>query len=207
LLPDVFAVIMILRATAILYFLQIGARSQTSIKNVVFLGDSYSSGNDARDSSGCFNYDLQSGFCWRSPTTWGAQVSNMLGASYVNNACSGAKIADVDSQLDAITSKTDLVLLTVGFNDVGFTNIITRCFFLTLRNAAKCQHAIDFAVRYIPTIEADLTTALTKLSHFLNASDSKVILAAYPHFGLNVPFVYNDIIGGGSVEVTNQLRS
>jgi hypothetical protein len=62
-----------MRATAILALHLIGAHSQTSIKNVVLLGDSYSSGAGARDSSGHLNYDVQSGSCFRSPTTWGAQ--------------------------------------------------------------------------------------------------------------------------------------
>jgi lysophospholipase L1-like esterase len=200
--------VIMLRVTWILAFLLVGSHSQASIKNVVLLGDSYSSGNGARDSSGQPNYDLLSGgACLRSPTTWGAQVASFLGASFVNNACSGSVIANIKSRLTAVTSQTDLVLLTIGGNDFGFGNIVTKCFVSLLRVATDCQNAINFAVTYIPTLEANLTTALLTLNPLLNATDSKVILVAYPHITLDVPFVYTDFIGGGSVEITNQIRS
>jgi hypothetical protein len=77
---------------------------------------------------------------------------------------------------------------------------------LAIRSAAKCQNAIDSAVSYVPTLESDLTTVLMKLDPLLNRTGSKVILAAYQHFGLNIPFVLRDIFRGRSVETTNQLR-
>jgi lysophospholipase L1-like esterase len=179
----------------------------TGTKEVVLLGDSYSSGNGARNSQGQMNYDSQSKLCYRSPTTWGAQVSNALGASYVNSACAGSVMSDISSQMLAITLQTDLVLLTIGGNDFGFGNIITKCFLSTNRVAADCQSAINFAVSYVPTLEANLTSTLLKLNPLLNATGSKVVLVAYPFITLDVPFVFNDSTGGGSVELTRQIRS
>jgi GDSL-like Lipase/Acylhydrolase family len=63
---------------------------------VTQLGDSYSSGNGARDVNGAVNY---AGVpeCLRSPTTWGAQATAALPfpTVYVNRACSGGIIADM----------------------------------------------------------------------------------------------------------------
>lgn len=107
-------------------------------EHVVVLGDSYSSGEGAGD------YDDAGGKCHRSPHTyayalWPAdQVTNL--------ACSGAVSGDhlghqVDrgsllhpwpsqrQQLDALDQAPDLVLLTMGGNDVNFSSIIRNCLF------------------------------------------------------------------------------
>jgi hypothetical protein len=63
---------------------------------VTQLGDSYSSGNGARNTNGDVNFAgvLE---CLRSPTTWGAQATAALPLPtvYVNRACSGGIIADM----------------------------------------------------------------------------------------------------------------
>lgn len=68
---------------------------------VVQLGDSFSSGNGARDSAGAVNY---AGVpeCYRSPTTWGALAASALkngktnsSAQYINRACSGGFISQI----------------------------------------------------------------------------------------------------------------
>ena len=72
-------------------------------RKIVVLGDSYASGNGARDSTwtlgstdlSSYNYEGVDG-CFRSPTSWGSQMSEALGASsYVNRACSSGTLAHV----------------------------------------------------------------------------------------------------------------
>jgi lysophospholipase L1-like esterase len=96
------------------------------------LGDSYSSG------VGTGSYTLDSG-CKRSvyayPYVW-TQKHPGTALSFV--ACSGAKTSDVlATQIQAVTSSTSLVTMTIGGNDIGFANLIYQC------TLANCSAALD----------------------------------------------------------------
>ena len=89
----------------------------------VALGDSYSSGTGLqayRDTTTCY----------RSNLAWPVQLSNSIAAKqgkavkFTFPACSGAKTADVRAnQLSQVTSKADLVTMTIGGNDLGFSTV------------------------------------------------------------------------------------
>jgi lysophospholipase L1-like esterase len=118
----------------------LGGQLFRDAEHVIVLGDSYSAGEGGGD-----YYDASSdggGGCHRSPNTYAAQL---FGAANVTNlACSGAIINDhyagqqgrevTDDaplpsqrlQLDDVDI-LDLVLLTMGGNDVGFGDIIKNC--------------------------------------------------------------------------------
>lgn len=95
--------------------------------SVLVLGDSYASGEGLPSASGP---------CGTEPDlSWGALVADGLGASELQLlACSGAEVADVtvggplgrEAQLDAATP-ADVVLLTLGGNDLGFVEIVADC--------------------------------------------------------------------------------
>lgn len=108
-----------------------------STKHVVVLGDSYSSGEGAR------HYDETAGGCHRSRHTYARQI--WAEGQVTNLACSGAVVLDhtrnqpgramdgrpwptQQSQLaGAMERDPDLVLLTMGGNDVDFANIVVNC--------------------------------------------------------------------------------
>lgn len=85
------------------------------------LGDSYSSGVGTR------TYYSDSGSCYRGPNAYPVRVAAQLGAPLTFAACSGAKVADVLNQLGSLTASTALVTVSVGGNDAGFADVITRC--------------------------------------------------------------------------------
>ncbi|MGY1684459.1 GDSL-type esterase/lipase family protein [Geodermatophilus sp. SYSU D00867] len=99
-------------------------------RHAVVLGDSYSSGEGAGD------YDRGAGRCHRSPHTYAEQL--LPDAEVTNLACSAAVIqdyrepqADRDvrsqaAQLDDVDDY-DLVLMTMGGNDIGFEDIVVDC--------------------------------------------------------------------------------
>src|SRR4051794_19985700 len=90
--------------------------------NYVALGDSYSSGTGTRD------YSLNS-TCQRSPYAYPYLIKqDRAGTSLNFVACSGAKTADVmANQIGAVTSTTNIVTITIGGNDAGFSSDLTKC--------------------------------------------------------------------------------
>lgn len=115
---------------------------------IVQLGDSYSSGEGAPDrpaSDGYWGDDGSGGNgthakCHRSSRTWGSVAAQYIedllrplsptgSVTYVNIACSGAEMADMESQLEEMTSAigsrtVDILLLSIGGNDAGFANAL-----------------------------------------------------------------------------------
>jgi lysophospholipase L1-like esterase len=110
-----------------------------SIRRVVTLGDSYSSGVGIHRDGSDFDDDGAVGDdCDRElDTTPGAKLADVLGATASMVACSGATIADVEAQLDAAAISGDgdgaLLMLTVGGNDVRsfrgdtWPNVLLEC--------------------------------------------------------------------------------
>jgi lysophospholipase L1-like esterase len=148
--------------------------SAASSVHYVALGDSYSSG------LGAGNYISSSGSCDRSTLAYSALwASANAPASYNSVACSGATTADVrNSQVSALSSTTTLVSLTIGGNDVGFSNIMETC---VLGSTSDCVNAVQSAENYAnSTLPGLLDTTYSDIrSHAANA---RVVVLSYPVF-------------------------
>jgi lysophospholipase L1-like esterase len=87
----------------------------------VALGDSYSAGNGANSS----NLDSS---CNRNTYAYPYLLAQQKGLALTFVACSGAVTGDViNNQVNSLTSDTSLVTITIGGNDIGFTNLILAC--------------------------------------------------------------------------------
>lgn len=159
----------------------LAAPAQASTTNYVALGDSYASG------VGADSYTSESGSCQRStnayPAVWAATY---LPASYRSVACSGATTSNViNSQLSALSSSTNLVSLTVGGNDVGFSSIMTAC---VLYGEYECIAAVNAAEVKAQT---ELPGKLDQVYSGIRSRSpyAKVVVTSYPEFyQLNMPF-------------------
>lgn len=95
--------------------------------HVTLLGDSYSAGNGAGSYYG--NKDA-----YRSRNNWAHKYVDWLNkqgtpATLNNLAHSGYTTNDVmDKQIPDIDTNTNLVMFTIGGNDVDFGGIVSRCF-------------------------------------------------------------------------------
>lgn len=139
----------------------------------VALGDSYSSGD------GAGNYDPNSGNCLRSsnayPALWAAGHSP---TSFSFVACAGAISRDVlNNQLGPLNSGTALVSISIGGNDVGFSNVMQTC---VLGSDSDCQNAVNNAENYTNnTLPGSLHTLFSAIrSH---APSARVVVLDYPH--------------------------
>ncbi|MEV6787423.1 SGNH/GDSL hydrolase family protein [Streptomyces sp. NPDC051098] len=140
----------------------------------VALGDSYSSG------LGAGSYDGASGNCKRStrayPKLWAAAHSP---SSFAFTACSGARTGDVLSgQLAPLNSATDLVSITIGGNDAGFSDVMTTC---VLQSEANCINRINQARSYVnTTLPGQLDSVYTAISS--RSPSAQVVVLGYPRF-------------------------
>jgi lysophospholipase L1-like esterase len=140
----------------------------------VALGDSYSSG------VGAGSYDSASGACKRSsrafPRLWAAANAP---SSFAFTACSGARTSDVTAnQLAPLNSGTDLVSLTVGGNDAGFSDVMTTC---VLQSESACLSRINQAKSYVDsTLPGRLDAVYRAISS--RAPGADVVVLGYPRF-------------------------
>ncbi len=151
-----------------------GQASAAADFGYVALGDSYSSG------LGAGNYDGTSGNCKRTnrayPALWAAAHSPQ---TFSFTACSGARTGDVLSgQLGPLNSGTDLVSITIGGNDAGFSDVMTTC---VLQSEATCVSRVNQAKAYVDT------TLPGRLDQVYSAIDSRapaarVVVLGYPRF-------------------------
>src|SRR5262245_51896299 len=149
-----------------------------SSTNYVALGDSYSSG------VGAGSYDGSS--CERSSNAYAAKwAAAHSPASFNFAACSGATTADVrNSQLSALNSNTSLASITIGGNDVCFTNVMETC---VLNSDSACQTAVNNAENQMRTT---LPGSLSSLYSAMRAKSpsARFVVLDYPHLYIITSF-------------------
>ncbi|MGW7238614.1 SGNH/GDSL hydrolase family protein [Streptomyces sp. NPDC054804] len=140
----------------------------------VALGDSYSSG------VGAGSYVSSSGSCQRStnayPYLWAAAHAP---SSFSNTACSGATTTDVlNKQLGPLDSATGLVSISAGGNDVGFSDVLSSCWFSP---DSACLSRIAEARSYAEhTLPGRLDTLYSAIR--AKAPAAHVVVLGYPAF-------------------------
>ena len=83
----------------------------------------------------------------------------------------------VRPQIDAVTPDTDLVFLTIGGNDLGFSSIVTNC--LVLREPSSCKQTLDSATARAPEMMARAKDALRSVVA-RSGGRAEVYLLSYP---------------------------
>lgn len=145
----------------------------------VALGDSYASGNG----TGWPDLSLS---CYRSSLAYAPLVAKARPNTTLSfRACSGAETGDVTGgQTAALSASTDFVTISIGGNDVGFTDLILSCFstwdeLLCRSTVAKVNSRIDAQLpAKLDATYADIRT---------RAPGAKVMVVGYPKpFGASV---------------------
>ncbi|GIE98122.1 SGNH/GDSL hydrolase family protein [Paractinoplanes rishiriensis] len=154
----------------------------------VALGDSYSSGVGTVDASGT---------CGRSPSSYPALWAvNHPFATLHFDACGGATTDHVRaSQLNALNGDTDLVSITIGGNDVGFSPTLSVC---TAAADATCTQQVTTArTAMAQALPAKLDATYQAIRQ--KAPNAKVVVLGYPR-------LFNPAVScpGGGLSVTKQ---
>lgn len=153
-------------------FLAPTAPAQAAAPPYVALGDSYASG------TGTDSYINDGTSCQRSTYAYPSLLAAQKGYALNFRACSGAKIPDVtNAQLGALSSATRYVTISVGGNDAGFADVLTKCAMPWW--AANCNGAIDTARAFINnTLPGRLSTLYTSIRS--KAPTARVVVVGYP---------------------------
>lgn len=161
------------------------------IYHIAQMGDSYSAGNGAGDYYG-------DPAAYRSHRSWANLYADWLATQpnlpvqYVSYAHSGAVTADIlKTQLPQVSADTDLVMFTIGGNDVGFATIVQDCFFVGYRSAAGCRTAVDAAVGDLPTVATATRKILDELAAKLSP-DAQIVILGYPLLSTDTPYILCD---------------
>ena len=155
--------------------------------NIVHIGDSYLAGNGAGSYYGDIKY-------FRSRENWGEEYVKLLKTTdtkvnYLNIAQSGNTtnfMLNTD-YLDDIPENTDLVLMTIGGNDVNFGDIVKQCFVIGLRDGSTCEKLVNSAKENLPATIKGTEEILKKLEDKLSPN-SQIILAGYPLLSLDTDY-------------------
>ncbi|HEV7754152.1 MAG TPA: SGNH/GDSL hydrolase family protein [Baekduia sp.] len=153
-----------------------GVTAAAFADNYVALGDSYSSGTGTRD------YSLNSG-CQRGPYAYPALIkADRPNTNLTFVACSGAKTGDVlANQVQSLSASTNIVTITIGGNDAGFSSVITQC----ALPLVSCNSNITTAQSYINnSLAGALNGVYSQIKS--RAPSARVVVLGYPRLFMNV---------------------
>ena len=152
------------------------AAAVATADNYVALGDSYSSGVGTKSF-----YETT---CKRSEYAYPRLIArDRAGTSLTFRACSGATTSSVTSeQLGSLSSSTNIVTITVGGNDAGFSSIITSC---ALPWPWSCEGELTEAERFIRTTLPGRLETLYGRIH-TDAPNATVVVLGYPRLFMGV---------------------
>lgn len=151
--------------------------AERSSFNYVALGDSYASGMGLGSPS---NAD-----CNRSKRGYPEQVADLARVTVKNVTCSGATTRSLwntegsqPPQINALSKDTDLVTVTLGGNDVGFTEVMVTCAL-----AENCQNyykkdGTDQLKNRINKLAPRIKSMVTDIKR--HSPKAKVLVVGYP---------------------------
>ena len=161
-----------------------------SPKRIAVLGDSYSSGEGVPN----FTSPSDSNNCHRSEKAYAEVLKNTPAGIILNDfvACSGATTGDIavgkngeGSQLSALSSDDDLVILTVGGNDIGFDAFAENCVKGDCYQSSQYNAAMSAISNDLPN---NLDSLLDSISSLIG-SQTRVLILGYPRL---MPYAANE---------------
>ncbi|MER6677230.1 SGNH/GDSL hydrolase family protein [Streptomyces sp. NPDC000983] len=175
---------------------------QGSFKHYVALGDSYAAGTGLPRQT--------DETCMRSTGSYPAWVAETYKpAVFKDVTCGGATTRSLWNhegsaapQVHALTQDTDLVTVTLGGNDLGFSDVLTRCVLagLTTREGTPCR---DVAAKEVDAGFARLSTRLPDMLTDIKRRSprARVVVVGYPNpfpadgsaCGSSVPLAKGDV--------------
>jgi lysophospholipase L1-like esterase/Mg-chelatase subunit ChlD len=180
--------------------------TQDGVLSVLAMGDSYTAGNGAGAYYGAAG-------CWRSANNYARQYARLVEAAPHNQpaivdnvACSGAVTADMlhsksgrPAEVDAIDHHYDLIVVTLGGNDVHFADIVKFCLVQSFRDGANCGPNLKRAEDAIAdgSLQRSLEEVFTEIGKRASPT-AKIVLMGYPYLESDASYRIRSGHGGSS---------
>jgi len=129
-------------------------------------------------------FKLQGGRC-PAPTFFDEEVLVNDHRSPLRSQCTRYVRPQIES---AVGTHVDLVMMSVGANDVGFEPVIFKCFVPLSRRADKCRSVLEEAREKLPALRDNLVRTFATLRQQLRR-DARVFVVDYPYINLDVEFI------------------
>ncbi|QHT55170.1 VWA domain-containing protein [Cellulomonas sp. H30R-01] len=116
------------------------------------------------------------------------------------------------AQIEAVGRDTDVVVFTMGGNDLGFADIVKQCFAVGFRDPGDCREKVTDARAGIGQLEDDLTDLLGRLRDRMRP-DAKVVLLSYPYLSNTDSFVLRSLrdrlpfVSGDTYDIGHEVRA
>ncbi|MDC7120192.1 GDSL-type esterase/lipase family protein [Cellulomonas fimi] len=116
------------------------------------------------------------------------------------------------AQIEAVGRDTDVVVFTMGGNDLGFADIVKQCFAVGFRDPGDCREKVTDARAGIDQLEDDLTDLLGRLRDRMRP-DAKVVLLSYPYLSDTDSFVLRSLrdrlpfVSGDTYDIGHEVRA
>ena len=185
--------------------------------SITIMGDSYSSGVGGGSYSG--------GRCFRSSNSTGnlyAEGLRKRGADVEvrDVSCANSRIEQVTisqksavlgssvingPQADGVSSGTDLVVMTIGGNDMGFGSLLKTCL-VSKSQADECRNSIAEARRSLNDVEGKYRRIFSAIRQRGLRSDATIAVMAYPMLVRDDSFTLRDS-SGATVHVSDEIRA
>jgi lysophospholipase L1-like esterase len=192
------------------------AHASSSSLSILVVGDSYSAGNGAGAYYGAAG-------CRRSYKNYAEDFRTLVQAApyrqpatVVNAACSGAttswffhKKSGRPPEINAVNHSYNVIFLTIGGNDIHFSNIVQYCLIAKTRDGANCGPNLTRAQRLIDngTLKKRVTHVLTAIRAAASPS-AKIVLLGYPFLESNLSYTLRSGHGGHTfIPVGKSLRN
>lgn len=127
-------------------------------------------------------------------------------------ACSGASTVETVAQVATIATTAKVVTVTVGGNDVGFSDVMRNCFVFI--SSSACQSSIDAGAAIAASQDfRDDVAAVIAAIRARTEPDAKVIVAGYPLLfhenasGVNPKYAWGDEVNDETVVLNGVIRS
>lgn len=115
----------------------------------------------------------------------------------------------IKPQIDAIDNSVDLVLMTMGGNDLGFGTLVEKCFSI-LRTPAGCRETVDKANAGLEDLENNLVNTFAAIRARLKPG-ARIAYVSYPYLLLDVEYklvkrnIWNQIVD--SYDAGTEIRA
>ncbi|MEU9283374.1 SGNH/GDSL hydrolase family protein [Streptomyces sp. NPDC048275] len=160
------------------------APRQTGSFDYVALGDSYAAAPGVPD-----QIDAA---CARSSNNYPHLVAGLNRARLTDVTCSGATTADLavgqgtaPAQYDALSPRTDLVTVTIGGNDIGFSTVLGTCAVLAANDPSGSPCRDYLTQGGSDQVEQSIAATASKISEVIaeihrRAPHARVAMVGYP---------------------------